>query len=91
MSAASELGGKFLGVKSIDASKEDMESLRQVLDSKVSDCVKTLKIKKVLGSWCILCGGIPTKIATYDYIDAIKIERYCDSCAVTLEKQFSSV
>jgi len=77
--------GKFLGVKPINASEEDLESLKKVLDSKVSDCVKTLKIKRVLGSWCIVCGSIPTQIASYDYNGATKIERYCDSC---VEKQF---
>ena len=47
---------------------------------KVSVWVKDNKMKKLVGSWCILCGGIPTKIATYDYNGATKIERYCQDC-----------
>ena len=86
LASVSEGEGRFLGVKPIDASKEDMESLRKVMDSKSSDWVKQAKLKKVLGSWCFMCGGIPTKIASYDYNGATRIERYCDSC---VEKQFS--
>lgn len=54
--------------------------------NKVSDWVKDNRIKKLLGSWCTLCGGIPTKIAKYDYNGATRIERHCDQCA---EKRFS--
>ena len=50
---------------------------------KASDWVRNYE--KVGWRWCILCGGIPPKIASYDYRGAIRIEQYCDSCA---EKQF---
>jgi hypothetical protein len=78
--------GKFLGIIPIDVSKKDLESLREFIKSdKTSDWVKDNRLKKLVGSWCILCGGISTKIASYDYNDATRIERYCDSC---VEKQF---
>jgi hypothetical protein len=47
---------------------------------KNSDWVKDNRMKKLVGSWCILCGGIPTKIASYGYNGPIRIERYCDLC-----------
>ena len=48
--------------------------------------LKTVQLKKLVGSWCVVCGAIPTQIASYDYNGATKIERYCDSC---VEKQFA--
>lgn len=84
---ASELEGRFLGITPIDVSKEDLASLRELMKSnKVSDWVKSEKMKRLVGSWCVLCGGIPTQIASYDYNGAIRIERYCDLCVI---KQFS--
>ena len=83
---SSESESKFIGITPIDVSKEDLESLREFMKSpKASVWVKDNKMKKLVGSWCIMCGDIPTKIATYDYNGATRIERYCDSCA---EKQF---
>jgi hypothetical protein len=89
LASVSEGLGKFLGVKPINASEEDLEMLKKVLDSKVSDSGKTGKVKRVLGSYCIVCGALPTQIATYDYVGATRIERYCDSCVKSLEKQFA--
>jgi hypothetical protein len=84
---ASEFEGKFLGITPISVTKEDLERLREFIKSpKASDWVKDNRMKKLVGSWCVLCGGIPTKVASYDYSGATRIERYCDSCA---EKQFS--
>ena len=78
---------KFLGLTPINVSKEDFDSLREFMKStKNSDWVKDNKLKKFVGSWCVLCGGIPTQIAKYDYNGAIRIERYCDDCAT---KQFA--
>jgi hypothetical protein len=78
---------KFIGITPIHVSKEDLESLREFLKStKPSDWVKDNRMKKLVGSWCTICGDIPTKIASYDYNGATRIERYCDSC---VEKRFS--
>ena len=81
-----EVVGKFLGVKPINASKEDLESLKKVVESKnMSEWAKDNKVKKVVGNRCCICGGISTHIATYDYVGATRIERWCSECA---EKQF---
>ena len=80
MASVSEGEGRFLGVKPINASEKDLEMLKKVLDSKLSYSGKTAKVKRVLGSYCIVCGALPTQIATYDYIGATRIERYCDEC-----------
>ena len=86
---ASELEGKFLGVTPINVSKEDLVSLREFMKSpKASAWVKDNRMKKLVGSWCILCGGVSTQIAKYDYNGAIKLERYCTDCAI---KQFSGL
>ena len=86
MASVSEGEGKFLGVKPIYTSKEDLDSLRKVMDSKnVSEWAKDNKVKKIVGNRCCICGGVSTQIASYDYIGATRIERYCDAC---VEKQF---
>jgi hypothetical protein len=86
-SVSTESEGRFLDITPINVSKEDLESLREFMKSpKASDWVKDNRMKRLVGSWCILCGGIPTKIASYDYNGATRIERYCETCA---EKQFS--
>ena len=43
---------------------------------KTSEWVKFDKMKKLVGGWCTMCSGIPTKIANYDYNGATRIERY---------------
>jgi hypothetical protein len=81
--------GRLVGVTPIDVSREDLDSLKAFIkSSKASDWVWDNRTKKLVGSWCTLCGGIPTKIASYDYNGAVRIERYCDECA---EKQFSHI
>ena len=78
--------GKFLGVKPIYTTKEDLEMLKNVVESNnLSTWNKDNKVKKIVGNRCCICGGISTQIATYDYVGATSIERYCDSCA---KKQF---
>lgn len=84
---ANQLEGRFLGVTPINVSKEDLDSLRELMkSSKASDWVKDNTMKKLVGSWCVLCGGISRQIAKYDYNGATRLERYCTNCAV---KQFS--
>jgi hypothetical protein len=79
---SSESEGKFIGITPINVSKEDLDGLREFMKSpKASVWVKDNTMKKLVGSWCTLCGGIPTKIASYDYNGATRIERYCDLCA----------
>jgi len=85
-SGLSRSESRFLRITPINVSKVDVESLREFMKStRASDWMKDNKMKWLVGSWCTLCGGIPTKIATYDYSGATRIERYCDSRA---EKQF---
>jgi hypothetical protein len=76
--------GKFLGITPINVSKEELGSLREFLKSSRNS--EDNRMKKLVGRWRILCGCIPTKIATYDYNVATRINRYCNSC---VEKQFS--
>jgi hypothetical protein len=65
---SSESEGKFIGITPINVSKEDLDGLREFMKSpKASVWVKDNTMKKLVGSWCTLCGGIPTKIASYDY------------------------
>ena len=35
---------------------------------------------KIIGGFCVLCAGIPTKKVTHDMDGASLIERYCDKC-----------
>ena len=66
---------------------EELAVLKKVLDSnKIAPSTEDKLLKKTVGSWCVICGGIPTQIASYDCSGATRIERYCDSC---VEKQFS--
>lgn len=46
----------------------------------VTDDAKRALIKRVVGGFCSNCGGIPTKLVTYDMEGASKIEKYCDGC-----------
>ena len=81
MASVSEGEGRFLGVKPIYTTKEDLESLRKVTESKnVSEWAKDNKVKKVVGNRCCLCGGTSTRIASYDYIAAIKIGNWLFYC-----------
>jgi hypothetical protein len=74
-------------IKRMDTPAEELAVLKQVLDSNnITPMVKDRLVKKVVGSWCVICGGIPTQIASYDVGGAKKFERYCDAC---VEKTFS--
>jgi hypothetical protein len=86
LASVSEGLGKFLGITPINITKEQLEELREFMKSpKASVWVKDSKLKRLVGSWCAVCGDIPTQIATYDYCGATKKERYCSKCAA---KQF---
>jgi hypothetical protein len=80
-------GAEPVSIKRMDTPAEELAVLEQVLDSnKISPMTKDKLLKKTVGSWCVICGGIPTQIASYDCSGATRIERYCDAC---VEKTFS--
>lgn len=65
----------------MDTPAEELAVLKQALDSNnITSIVKDKILKKIAGSWCVICGGIPTQIPSYDCAGATRIERYCDSC-----------
>ena len=64
----SELEGRFLGVPPINVSQKDFDALREfVKSSRASDWIKFDRMKSLVDGWCVLCGGIPIRIASYDY------------------------
>ena len=75
-------GSPLVSIKQMDIQPEELVVLKQALDSNnISPSTKNKLLKKIVGSWCVICGGIPTQIASYDCSGATRIERYCDSCA----------
>jgi hypothetical protein len=61
--------------------EETAKDLQQKLKNPhISDDANKALIKKVVGGFCSHCGGIPTKIVSYDMEGAKKIEKYCNRC-----------
>lgn len=65
---------------------DKLELLNYAMTSKRYTPVARDRLLTKISGRCVICGGIPTQIASYDCAGATRIERYCDSC---VEKQFS--
>jgi len=64
----------------IKVDKEKLEKLKaQVTSKDITPFKKRDAIKQLTGE-CCKCGGIASKIISYDVVDATRIERYCDKC-----------
>ncbi|HEY7109465.1 MAG TPA: hypothetical protein VH415_08570 [Nitrososphaeraceae archaeon] len=71
-------------IQNIKITSDKLEVIHKILKSNVSQVVKESVLKKLAGGDCSICGGIPTKMVTFDVSDdkqgATRLEKYCDSC-----------
>jgi hypothetical protein len=71
-------------IQEIKIPSDKLEVIHKILKSNVSQVVKESILKKLAGGWCSICGGIPTKMVTFDVGDssqgATRLEKYCDIC-----------
>ena len=70
-------------IRELNVPKERLEVLEKVVSSpQTTDDIKKRMIRKIAKvSPCCTCGGIPTYEVIYHYDGALKVERYCESCA----------
>ena len=60
---------------------DKLQSLKKKLDDPdMALDIKRDLVKEVMGGECLVCQGIPTKIASYDMDGITLIEKYCDRC-----------
>ena len=68
-------------IEEIKLTKKQRDELKTELKKTITTTEgRNRTIKKYAGGVCSMCGGMPTKIATYDADGATVIERYCDKC-----------
>jgi hypothetical protein len=68
-------------IKPIGIPEGNLQLLRDKLtDQKPSPYQKERLIKKITGGPCSICGGVPTKIVSYNENGASLLEKYCDKC-----------
>ena len=68
-------------IRKIAIEENTLKNLRERLKNPhVSDSAKNHLIKKLVGGFCYVCQGIPTKIVSYDVDGAQLIQKYCDKC-----------
>jgi hypothetical protein len=61
---------------------DQLEILNHAMTSKKYGPTERDRLLTKISGRCVICGGIPTQIASYDCAGATRIERYCDSCVV---------
>lgn len=60
-------------------SKEQKEFRDLVSNARTSqDIIKRFMIEKA-GGYCSVCGDIATQVAIYNMVDAMLVEKYCDT------------
>lgn len=63
---------------------DKLEVMQKIVNSNVSEIIKENIIKKLSGTRCAICGGIPIHEVSYKIEDATILEHYCDSCVKTV-------
>ncbi len=66
--------------KPIVVAENDMQYLKTVLSSTLAPYRKNDAVRKIVGGYCVGCGGIPTQKVCFNVHGATVIERYCDQC-----------
>jgi hypothetical protein len=68
-------------VRPVNRSKEQLKEFRDIISNPRTsqDAKKRFMVEKA-GGYCSMCGDIATQIASYDMIDAMLVEKYCDTC-----------
>jgi len=69
-------------IESIDLTEDQINKLNRIKNSTkmITHKGRYREMVKIIGGFCILCAGIPTKKVTHDMDGASLIERYCDKC-----------
>jgi hypothetical protein len=68
-------------IKPIGIPEGNLQLLRDKLtDQKPSPYQKERLIKKITVGPCSICGGVPTKIVSYNENGASLLDKYCDKC-----------
>ena len=68
-------------IEEINITKKQREELKNRVKEDITTTESRNRIiKKYAGGVCSICGGMPTRILTYDVDGATVIERYCNNC-----------
>jgi hypothetical protein len=60
--------------------KEKLEELKEVLaNPKLADIRKSFVMRRISGT-CLVCGQMPSYLASYKMLGITRIEKYCNRC-----------
>jgi hypothetical protein len=68
--------------------EEKLQELKAVLaDPKLADVRKSFVMRRISGT-CLVCGQMPSYLATYKMLGITRIEKYCDECLARINKNY---
>lgn len=67
-------------VESIVLSEDNIEKINQILTSRICIQYRNHRLRNLVGGFCIVCRGIPSKKVIYSPMEGVKlVDFYCDA------------